>query len=423
MQQSDLEKTLESLYKRQTFGIKPGLGIETRLLERLANPQTNYPVIHIAGTNGKGSTAAMLESALRNVGIKTGLYTSPHLVNFSERIKCNGECINDNELCELIKLIDKSDLEEATFFEFTTAMAFKFFEQKSVQIAIVETGLGGRLDATNVVLPILSIITNISLDHSTYLGNTIAEVAGEKAGIIKNNVPVIIAKMPEEAENTIKRIAKERKSHLIKAEANVSLSISEKTINHIKVNASTQDTNYGKITIPFGADYQVENLATVLTALEYVFNTLNIELPTKPLKEGIEKTKWFGRFQVLEENPIVVIDGAHNVDAANRLVNTLKEFSNEKNIIYIVGMCDDKNNYNFLEQLAGSAKKVLLVELNNPRTATREKLEDICRMLNIKTAKTTFENGLTEAKEMAREDNNIICITGSLFLAQEFLKQ
>jgi len=422
MENNKLNTTLENLYKRQSFGIKLGLGVEQRLLERIGNPQNSFAIIHIAGTNGKGSTAAMIESALRNVEIKTGLYTSPHLIKFNERIRCSGIQISDEELCSLIEDLEKEDEETATFFEFTTALAFKFFEQKGVQIAIVETGLGGRLDATNVVSPILSIITNISLDHSEYLGNTISEVAFEKAGIIKHKTPVVLAKMPYEAANKIKEIAKEKDAAVISTEENVSISIGKHTISTIKLSVETENTTYGQILLPFGADCQIDNLASVLTAIEYVFNSLDIELPVKKIKEGIEKTQWPGRFQLIDDKAKIILDGAHNEDAAKQLVKTLNGLRSEKGIIYIVGMCKDKDNYNFLKQLKDSAKTILLVELNNPRSATKESLENICISLNIKSDKTTLEEVIDKAKKIA-DDCNIICITGSLFLAQEFLER
>jgi dihydrofolate synthase/folylpolyglutamate synthase len=422
MEQNKLNTILNNLYKRQSFGIKPGLGVETRLLENLGNPQNSYAIIHIAGTNGKGSTAAMLESTLRNVGIQTALYTSPHLIKFNERIMCNGEYITDDELCELIQIVESADTENATFFEFATAMAFKFFEQQKIQIAIIETGLGGRLDATNVVKPMLTIITNISQDHSEYLGNTIEEVAEEKAGIVKDKTPVIIAKMPDEATNKIKEVASSKHAAVIRAEENVSISIGERSIDNIKLNVSTENAVYGKLKLPFGAEYQIDNLASVLTAVEYVFNTLDIELPIKKIKEGIKKTKWAGRFQLINDDPKIIFDGAHNSDAARRLVETLDSLRDGNDVVYIVGMCKDKDNYNFLKQLKNSAKLVLLVELNNQRTAKKDSLEEICKTLNIKTEQTTLDKALNQAKKIAQEDN-MICITGSLFLAQEFLER
>ncbi len=422
METDKLKATLENLYKRQSFGIKPGLGVEERLLERIGNPQNSFAVIHIAGTNGKGSTAAMIESVLCNVGMKTGLYTSPHLIRFNERIKCSGTPISDVELCRLIEDLEDADEEHSTFFEFTTAIAFKFFEQRGVQIAIIETGLGGRLDATNVVNPILSIITNISFDHSEYLGNTITDIAGEKAGIIKHQTPVILAKMPEEAAKKIKEIAKEKDAAVISAEENVSISVGRHTISTIKLSVETANASYGHILLPFGADYQIDNLASAITAIEYVFNTLNIELPVKKITEGIEKTEWLGRFQLIDDKSKIIFDGAHNEDAAIQLAKTLDGLRGNKEVIYIVGMCKDKDHYNFLRQLKKSAKAIILVELNNSRTAAIESLEDICKILDINYDRATLEEAIYKARNIA-DDDNIICITGSLFLAQEFLER
>jgi dihydrofolate synthase / folylpolyglutamate synthase len=422
METKELKATLENLYKRESFGIKPGLGVEERLLERIGNPQNSYAVIHIAGTNGKGSTAAMIDSALSNVGINTGLYTSPHLIRFNERIKCSGTPISDVDLCSLIEDLEDADEEHSTFFEFTTAIAFKFFEQKGVQIAIIETGLGGRLDATNVVNPILSIITNISFDHSEYLGNTIFDIAAEKAGIIKYQTPVILAKMPDEAVNKIKEIANEKDAAVISAEENVSISVRKHTISTIKLNIETSNASYGQLLLPFGADYQIDNLASVVTAIEYVFNSLDIELPIKKIKEGIEKTQWPGRFQLIDDKSKIIFDGAHNEESAIQLTKTLDGLRDDKGVVYIVGMCNDKDNYNFLKQLKKSAQKILLVQFNNHRSATKETLENICKNLNIKCDKVTLEEAIDNAKKIADEDS-IICITGSLFLAQEFLER
>ncbi len=206
---SDLKKSLEDLYKRRTFGIKPGLDRMNDLLRRMGNPQSHFVAAHVAGTNGKGSVCAIIESLLRAAGVSTGLYTSPHLVRLNERIQAGGECVTDDELTDLIHFVaplaDAAGAEhgEVTFFEYVTAMAFEHYRRKQVRLVVLETGMGGRLDATNVVTPLVSVITGISLEHTAYLGKTLAAIAGEKAGIIKPGRPVVCGNMPEEAMRVV----------------------------------------------------------------------------------------------------------------------------------------------------------------------------------------------------------------------------
>ena len=252
----NLEKSLERLYALRTFG-KPGLEVTVDLLNRLGNPHHAFVTIHVAGTNGKGSVCVMLESVLRQAGLRAGLYTSPHLMRFNERIRVNGEEICDPELASLFETMEahaaavSTPGREVTFFEFTTALAFEHFKRTSVQVAVVETGMGGRLDSTNVVMPLVSVITRIGLDHTDYLGTTLAAIAGEKAGIIKPGRPVICGATPDEAKAVIHATAVAKQSPFIDVTESVSVRRVAQTLSGQKVSITSGDVDYGTVSVKF----------------------------------------------------------------------------------------------------------------------------------------------------------------------------
>ena len=270
-----LNDTLRRLYALRRFGLRPGLETMQALLERLGHPERACAAIHIAGTNGKGSVAAMLDAVLRAAGMRVGLYTSPHLVRFNERIQVNGVAIADDALAALfaglephLTAVAKEMGREATFFEVTTALAFQHFANARVPLVVLETGLGGRLDATNLVTPLTAVITRIGLDHMQYLGTTLEAIAGEKAGIIKAGRPVVLGAMPEAARDVVAAAAQRAGARLVESCAVATVRRVAETWEGQKVALSTLEQDYGTVSVPLLGRHQLENLATVLATLE-----------------------------------------------------------------------------------------------------------------------------------------------------------
>lgn len=322
---------------------KEGLQNTLALDKHFNHPHTNFKTIHIAGTNGKGSCSHSLASILQEAGYKVGLYTSPHLVDFRERIRVNGQCISKERVVKFVE--DERDFFEPlhpSFFELTTALAFKYFEEQKVDIAIIEVGLGGRLDCTNIISPILSIITNISFDHTQFLGNTLAKIAGEKAGIIKKGVPVIIGEANEETRPVFQSKAKEVDADIIFAEDKAIVTSSTPiTDGGRRYNLSNNSTLIGELS----GDYQERNMNTILCACN-ILKQMNIikndDIIAKGLTNICKNTGLLGRWQTIQNNPTVVCDTGHNVGGWNYLAPQIKrQQCNQLRIVF--GMVDDKD--------------------------------------------------------------------------------
>ncbi len=322
-----IKDTLEYLYSLQSSGIKPGLRRVEALLKALDDPQKKFPSIHIAGTNGKGSTAAMTEAALIKAGFRTGLYTSPHLVRFNERIRISGRPVSDRVVAGAASAVRealrslKGEEARPSFFEFTTAMAFLLFRDKKVDIAVIETGMGGRWDATNTAAPLVTIITNIEKEHTQYLGTTLAEIASEKAGIIKPGVPAVTAEEKPAALKAIKAAARKARSPLY----------------ILGRDFSTADGGGGRLSytgmgrslpglrLGLRGPFQRRNAACALAALE-IFASAGFAIPDRAIRAGFGKTDWPGRVEVLSRRPLVLLDSAHNPSGAASLAGALREF-------------------------------------------------------------------------------------------------
>lgn len=322
---------------------KEGLQNTLALDNHFNHPHTNFKTIHIAGTNGKGSCSHSLASILQEAGYKVGLYTSPHLVDFRERIRVNGQCISKERVVKFVE--DERDFFEPlhpSFFELTTALAFKYFEEQKVDIAIIEVGLGGRLDCTNIISPILSIITNISFDHTQFLGNTLAKIAGEKAGIIKKGVPVIIGEANEETRPVFQSKAKEVDADIIFAEDKAIVTSSTPIADRgRRYNLSNNSTLIGELS----GDYQERNMNTILCAcniLKQMKIIKNDDIIAKGLCNICKNTGLLGRWQTIQNNPTVVCDTGHNVGGWNYLAPQIKrQQCNQLRIVF--GMVDDKD--------------------------------------------------------------------------------
>ncbi len=425
-----MTQQVEQLFERRRLGIKPGLESERRLLEGLGNPESSFAAVHVAGTNGKGSVAAMLASVLSAAGYRTGLFTSPHLVHLNERFRVNGEMIDDAGLGGVMDRveavasgIDLTQEGRVTFFECCAAMAFEHFRNCGVQLAVLETGMGGRLDATNVVTPAVSVITRIALDHSEYLGHDLATIAGEKGGIIKPGRPVVIGAMPAEAREVLVRVAAEKGAPLRDAAQTVSIERQSTGLDGMRLNVATSASAWPVLTLPLLGDHQLENVATAVAACEVLRDEVRVPVPDDALVQGLETTRWDGRFQVLQRDPPVVVDGAHNPDAARVLVRSMATIFKKKPVGLIVGMCADKPVGATLRELGALAPQTWVVPLASPRGMPADDLGRLARASGLTVSGAVDLSDAWEAAlAWARKHDGVVCVAGSLFLVGEVLQ-
>ena len=423
-----LREALDRFYRRGSFGVKLGLDAERALLKLLGRPESAYGSVHVAGTNGKGSVAAMLEGFLRAADRRTGLYTSPHLVRFNERIRVDGQPIPDDDLLALLDEIEtvaakvaEASGEPPTFFECATAMGFAYFRQRGVDVGLIETGMGGRLDATNVVTPLVSIITSIGLEHTQYLGVSLEDIATEKAGIVKPGVPVVCGSLCPEAMNVVQRIARERGAPCLQAAEAVSVRSIKREWSGQRVSVETQAARYGTLDLPLLGDYQIENLAVAVAAMEVLSDLLGIELDAALLRRGLSLTVWRGRCQVLEPDPLTIVDGAHNPQAARALVTTLKPLIGKRPLGLVLGMCGDKDIGASLKPFAGMVQRCWAVPLNSDRSMPADDVAAVARSMGWEVRTSSVRDALAESKRWAAANSGVVCITGSIFLVGEVL--
>ncbi len=397
-----------------------------KLMELLGWPNRNYPSVHVAGTKGKGSTASFIAAGLRASGYKTGLYTSPHLVDFRERIQIDGIQISKEELVALAnEMRPRTTLvNDVTTFELTTAIAFQYFANQGVDIVVLETGLGGRLDATNIVDPIVSVITPVSYDHMNVLGNTLSEIAHEKAGIIKPHRPVVIAPQIEEAEAEILRMAKslDAPAIIVKQELaweSISHTLDFQNITIKRKKQVQQNPNrLFPITIqtPLLGQHQADNAATALAALE-ILDTSGFKLDKEKIQNGFHNVHWETRFEILRKEPPLITDAAHNGDSIEKLIKTLDDYFPGLPFILIFGASADKSLKSMLDILMPRVEAVVCTQSIHPRAADAFALKSIIEPYGKPTyAEAQAEAGLAKALELAGDNNGIIA-TGSLFLA------
>jgi len=407
------------LYSLQKHGIKLGLERMTALVSRLGMPQTRYHTLHIAGTNGKGSTAAMTAAILQAAGYRVGLYTSPHLVEFRERIRVNGEMITESDVARLTEQMKGlCDLNLApTFFECTTAMALQYFADSRVDVAVLEVGLGGRFDATNIVTPLACAITTIELDHQEYLGTTLASIAFEKAGIIKPTVPVVVGRVPEEAWQTIDRVASDRDAPLGRLGRNFEAIGTTGTTQEC-FSYSSSNLRYENLHCALQGVHQLDNAACAVALLEAA-GSGGIVLTEQAVREGLDRVRWEGRIEVVDRQPMTILDGAHNPAAARVLAQYLRKFRSfhpGRRIILVLGMMRDKDHRRFVEPLTDLVDEVVLTEVDLPRSATIQELQAaIGNRWPRVYMKGELSDALRQARQLAGADD-LICVTGSLML-------
>lgn len=421
-------QTIHYLYNKlplfSTIGIKAykaDLNNTIALCAYLGNPQKKIKTIHIAGTNGKGSTSHMLASVFQCSGYKTGLYTSPHLKDFRERIKLNGEMIPQDFVIDFVERTKAfSDELNPSFFELTFVMALEYFVQQNVDIAIIETGLGGRLDSTNVITPEIAVITNIGFDHMDILGDTIEKIAVEKAGIIKQNTPVIIGESLSATKSIFLEKAKEKNAPVFFAEEAYKI-ISGKPVNEkLEVEICHKSTGQSKIyNLDLPALYQSKNLRTALTALDVLKNkySLKEEYIEYALSNVKDITGLHGRWEVIQRNPLIVLDVAHNVDGIQQLINQITN-SSYKKLHIIFGMVKDKEIEKVLELLPKDAT-YYFTKAQIPRALPENELLQRALKFNLKgSSYENVNNALKAATDKASEEDMII-VCGSVFVVGE----
>ena len=434
------------LVNLQHFGVKLGLERMQDLVKLLGNPQDKFPSIHIAGTNGKGSSSAMLASILRAQGLKVGLYTSPHLEEFTERIQINGKQIPDQELLNLVveikekierNSIDNSSTcayEETTFFEFTTALAFLYFARQEVDIAIIEVGLGGRLDATNVVTPLVSVITSIDLDHTKVLGSTREEIAYEKAGIIKETIPLVCGEKSPELVKLFAEICTERDASFFISERECELQESSLKGQRFLL----QGVEY---TLGLLGEHQLQNALTVLKTVE-ILREQGIEVSDDAVQQGLLSARWEGRLQIYSEEahePLIILDGAHNPAGMQMLDHFLTTHQQElffvqtqegdkegdtsnvpRKAVAIVGISTGKNVEWMLEKLSHHFNSIIVVEAAH-RAIPQEDVAEVAKNFFGTVETCVLEDAMNIAQKKVGSDGFIL-VTGSLYVVGDILK-
>jgi dihydrofolate synthase/folylpolyglutamate synthase len=395
------------------------------LLDKLGNPHLKAHTVHVAGTKGKGSTSAMIASVLTAQGYSTGLFTSPHLHTFRERIQLNGKPISKARFSSLVSRVwpeviainQDASIGTVSTFELLTAMAFTFFYEQGADFQVVEVGLGGRLDSTNLVTPAVSVITPISLDHTQVLGHTVELIAQEKAGIIKPGCVAITSPQFPGVMNVLRRLCKETGVRLVTVDEECTWNIEKHDLNG---QSFTLISHWGKLelwTRLLGSP-QLENAATAVTAI-MVLNDLGFYISRNSIVQGFMAVKWPARLEVLSKNPLIVADGAHNPYSTARLMETLPEYFSFKRGIYVVGLSTDKNLSGIVQEISKNAGKVVATRSRHPRASPAIAVAQEFNALGISSDVTDDVRGGINCALQQYKSGDIIVVTGSLFVAAE----
>ena len=421
------QSTLSFLYDLQLFGIKAGLDNIRSLVTFLGNPHLHYPVVHVAGTNGKGSTSSMIAAILTASGFRTGLYTSPHLVRFNERIRIDGKPISDQEIVRYTEMLRETiKLTRSTFFEATTAMAFQYFADKNVDVAVIETGLGGRWDATNVVLPLVSVITNIGLEHTEYLGTTLGQIAKEKGGIIKPGIPCITGSNLPKVVSVFSKISKRHHAKLLIAGKISSVNTLESSLNGLRLNLKTPSNRYNNIHLSLSGEHQAKNLQlAVLTIEELRRHKKFSKISDNNIRTGLDAVQSYSgiksRLEVLSHHPVMLSDVAHNPDGIAVLVSSLNKFIVGK-VVIVFGVMKDKDYATMIKMFAPVSNMLIAVRPQHERARASADIVHQAHSYGIKAIDgKTVENGIRTAISLSKSKHPIV-ITGSHYVVGEALQ-
>jgi dihydrofolate synthase/folylpolyglutamate synthase len=416
-------EAIDWIHSRLKFGVKPGLKRMEWLLEELDHPEKNIPTIHVAGTNGKGSTISFMLHMLTEAGYKVGSFTSPYIETFNERISVNGQPISDQEMLELVnevkpyvEMIEKTELGGPTEFEIITTMMFLYFGKYNIpDFLLLETGLGGRLDSTNIVEPLLSIITNVGYDHMNILGESIAEIAAEKAGIIKQGVPIMSAVENDDARKVISEIANHQAADLFLIGEQINLSEKQLHDHDEMFSIHTPYKTYRDLVISMKGQHQIKNAALAISAIDYLEKISKVKIDEEQIRKGLNKTFWKGRFELVNRNPEVIIDGAHNKEGIESLIETLTRHYPNKNIHFLYSALIDKDYVEMIARLSSIATSMHFTTFDFPRAATAYELYSACE-LQKKSYSESWQSILDELLTTYQGQNeDIIVVTGSLY--------
>lgn len=437
------EESLDFLYSFIDYSLKRNFRYSAEkfnlarmrdLMRLLADPHKDYKIIHIAGTKGKGSVSAMCASVLAAQGYKVGMYTSPHMVDFTERIQINGQRISKADLVAIVDMFRSltEKVPEITTFELTTSMAFVYFSQSDVDYAVMEVGLGGRLDATNIVDPLISVITSISYDHVNILGNTLSEIAGEKGGIIKPSTPVVIAPQKAEARLRLEEIAHNNNApiiqlgrdylfaadqHSLEGQTLLVWTPDEQPLVDEFIESAGRDTwSPVRLKVPLLGFHQVENAATAYATLK-TMEKYGVDISQRAYREGFAAVQWPGRMEILRYHPTLVIDSAHNRYSALKLRQAMDDYFPGLPIVLVFGASEDKDIEGMFEELLPRVWRVITTQSNHPRSMDADKLVEIAHRFG-RPARVImpFEDALAAALDEAGEES-VVLVTGSIFVA------
>ncbi len=416
----DYKGALDYLYPLVRHGTKLGLENEIDLLSGIGNPHASLKFIHIAGSKGKGSVAAFISSILKKAGYKVGTFTSPHLIDFTERIRIDWKQIPKEDVVRLVselkpiadRMSDESITKSPSFFEMVTAMAFKYFEEKEVDFAVIETGMGGRYDSTNVIKPVLSIVTHLSMEHSEHLGRSLTRIAKDKAGIVKDGVPVIMS----EPSDVIEQVCKEKGCDLTVLGEH--LSFGRDSFDTSGQNFWVENGDRKNFHINLLGNYHVQNATTAYAAVEKL-RELGYEISDGAMKNGFQNTRWPGRLHIIQKEPIVVVDSTHDSDGATRLVESLKELFAYDRVVTVFAALEDKDVERMACVLGPFSSQVICTQVDYHKAFPASSVERAFKdhnenVITIPSVKEALDLALQEA-----DYSDLICVTGSIFTASE----
>ncbi len=408
---------LRAMYSLRRFGIILGLDVIAAMLEGLGNPHRGFKSIHVAGTNGKGSVCSALATILHAAGCKVGLYTSPHLVKFNERICIDGQPISDDEVVQAYEAVKDVPCgnREPTFFEYSTAMAFYEFGRQKVDWAVIETGMGGRMDATNIITPAVSVITNISLEHQMYLGSTVPQITAEKGGIIKQGIPVVTGVTQKSAVSVLNAIAREKSADIYRLGENFRVRRNKKNGTFVYFGI---EQDWQKMRTGLSGHYQADNAALVLAACE-ILNKNRVRLSEELIRTGLEQNRWPGRLEKVSDSPLILLDGAHNLAAARNLARFLAQELGDRKITLLIGILDDKPYEAMLRELVPVCHSLVITRPQIERSMEPEILCAAAKKMigDVKIIPDVGEAIIYCIKTVSPHD--AVCIAGSLYVVGE----
>ncbi|RJQ27318.1 MAG: bifunctional folylpolyglutamate synthase/dihydrofolate synthase [Peptococcaceae bacterium] len=418
-------EAIEYLENLTKFGFNFGLGRITELLKRMGNPHRNLKVIHVGGTNGKGSTAAMLAGILKSAGYRVGTFTSPHLHSYTERYCINGVEITQEKVANLIgelkphlEAMVAEGFEHPTEFEVSTALAFWYFSDEAADFLVLEVGLGGAIDSTNVVTPLVTVITNVSMDHMDYLGHTVEEIASVKAGIIKDGVPLVTATGDGEALAVITAVCREKNAPLILVDRDLSWWTLTESPAGQRFAVRGRYGIYEDLWLPLIGRHQQVNAATAVAVSE-ILNAQGFVIPDEAIRDGLAATRWPARLEIVGREPLLLLDSAHNYDGIKSLRQALADYFPDKPVVLVLGMLGDKERSRAMAEIAPAARAVIVTRPNSPRAGDWWKLADEARRhVSEVYVNEDIAGALEQARDLAGPEE-MVCITGSIYMVGE----